>query len=104
MNLRDKVTTAYITHSLDGNLYYIAWGNHPSRHWVGVDAHPGPVPEEKKHGQFDGYIQINKDDGTVYHRLTMPFAFWSVKSAHDSIRIDKDDDLFKDYAAFEQWL
>jgi hypothetical protein len=61
------------------------------------------VPEDKKHGQLDGYMQIDKTDGATYHRQTLPFTFWDVRSAHDKIPIDKESDLFKDYVMFERW-
>ncbi len=101
--LRWKFMPATITHSIDGTLYYIEWGNRHPRHWLSVAAYPGPVPDDKKHGQLDGYVQITKDTGEVYHRRALPFVFWDVKSARDPAYIDKSSDLFNDYAAFEQW-
>ncbi len=101
--LRWHLTPAYICHSLDRSLYYIVWGDRRARHWLSVEAIPGPVPEEKKHGDLDGYVQTNHKDGRVWHRQTLPFAFWSVKSAHNQDVIDKKSDLFQDYVAFERW-
>lgn len=97
------VQTAYITHSLDGEFYYIEWGDRRPRHWLSVATVPGEVPEEKKHGAFDGVVQIAKATGETYHRRSLPFAFWDVKSARDTAPIDKDNDLFLDYVAYSQW-
>lgn len=100
---RSALDTPTITHSLDGSLYYIEYGDRRPRHWLSVEVTPGPVPEDKKHGALDGYMQVNKTNGEVYHRKTLPFAFWDVKTAHDTAPIDKKSDLFLDYAAFERW-
>lgn len=101
--LRWHLQTAYIHHSVDGELYYITWGDRRPRHWLSTKPLEGPVPEEMKHGQLDGYMQVNHDDGRIYHRRTLPFTFWKVKTAHDQEPIDKDSDLFQDYVMFERW-
>lgn len=108
MNLLQKIRwmfqPAYITHSIDGKLYYIECGNRRSRSWLSVETIPGQVPEDKKHGMLDGVVQITKHDtNETYYRQTYPFAFWKVKSAHDKAPIDKSNDLFKDYVAYHQW-
>ncbi len=101
--LKHILTPATIVHSIDGQWYYILYGSRRPEHWVSVEAYPGPVPEDKRHNQFDGYIQITKTSGETYHRRVLPFVFWSVKSAHDNARVDKRSDLFCDYMGFGQW-
>jgi hypothetical protein len=90
-----------ILYSLDRKLYYIDQPGRLAHHWLAVETIPGPVPDDKKDGMLDGYVQFTRGDGRVYHRRSLPFALFEVKAERESEPVDLAGDLYRDYAAFE---
>lgn len=91
-----------ITYSRDGKLYYVSHPIHRSTHWLSVEEHEMPVPSGRENETFRGGVTITKDDGREYWRDAYPFAFYNIK-AGDTMPLDENTDLFKDYAATEHW-
>lgn len=102
-----------IRYSLGRVYYYINHEGEWPRNWVGVEAIPGPVPQDKKDNAKNlfapNWAEIELHDGEspmpVYHREVLPFAFWKVKAEPEDVPLDpeKEGELFKDYACISGW-
>lgn len=87
-----------IRYSRDRKHYYLPDYSGAQDFWLSTETYPGAVPEDKKSRALNGYLQINKDDGTTYYRVMYSFAFWEIKSG-DEENIELKNDLAADYLA-----
>ena len=104
INLIEKFKRKYLKVTIrlsnDRSLFYPV--NYVGSHdfWLSYEKTPGPVPENKKSGGlFDpSHVEIQHENGQVWHRELLPFTFWKVSSnLYLTERISYGDDRIQDY-------
>lgn len=87
-----------IVFSSDRAWYYIERASDRCSKWLSV----ATFDEKFETGPLDGGFEIKPTGGETYYRKTKPFQFWKIRSGRKEL-VSEDSDLFKDYAAAEEW-
>ncbi len=94
--------------SADRAFVYFSYADLRSTHWIGMEE-LGEVPKQ----ELGGAIAVTRNNGSVYYREVLPFAFWNIRSEasakrdHRAVYLDRADDAlvraFVDYIYLEKW-
>jgi hypothetical protein len=94
---------------------YFTYAELMPKRWMEVRERSEEPKSENNVGvmNLEGGIKVERNDGTIYYRKTLPFNFWNVKSEasvtrdHHAVYVDKADEavvkLLVDYMFVEGW-